>query len=734
VLISTGQDNPLGLFSYLALLDAGLIAVALHRRWHYLVPLGALGTIALQVGWAFTFLNDAKTTTAMVVCLAFDLLFLAAFATARRLKQTSLLLSLPVAALVLVSFLFAWHFADTAAGLRPLPLFAFIFLADLCVLVLSLLDRPLAKLNLASGVFVFALLAYWTNERLNADLLPWALAFYFVFAVLHSAFPLVLRKLDPEAAPLGWSQIFPPLALALMLLPVLNSPTVSFVLWPAVLAIDLLAIAIAWLSASLVAVGAVLVLTLVAAAAWIFKIPAVISEVPSLLLVVGGFAVLFFATGIGFARKFAGRAATNAFGTGFPGDPRAQLPAMSALLPFVLLVMVVTRLPVADPSSIFGLGLLLVVLALGLAKLLGDEWLPACALAGVLALTYAWQAQRWSPYGALPLAWYLLFYVVFTVFPFVFRHRFSNTRGPWIAAALAGPLFFPLVFRVVKAAWPNDVMGLLPVAFALPALAGLIAAARFDPPENPRRLERLALFGGAALLFVTLVFPIQFERQWITIGWALEGAALLWLFHRVPHRGLPIAGAALLLVAFGRSFLPHTTFLYPLHAYAAIPSGYAYTCSVVVACLFAGAHFLAPPRERVLGLPMRTIANGLGIALLFLLLNIAIADHFTVSPAGYRYDAAGSLARDMTYTIAWALFAFGLLVAGIWTRSAGARYTSLGLLGVVLLKLFFHDLSQLGQLYRIGALFAVAIVAILASFLYQRFLPPADDKKPTDAP
>jgi uncharacterized membrane protein len=44
------------------------------------------------------------------------------------------------------------------------------------------------------------------------------------------------------------------------------------------------------------------------------------------------------------------------------------------------------------------------------------------------------------------------------------------------------------------------------------------------------------------------------------------------------------------------------------------------------------------------------------------------------------------------------------------------------LLGVTVLKLFFHDLSELDQLYRIGAFIAVAVIAILASFLYQRFL------------
>jgi len=31
ILLSTGQDNPLGLFGYIAILDAGLIVVALNR-------------------------------------------------------------------------------------------------------------------------------------------------------------------------------------------------------------------------------------------------------------------------------------------------------------------------------------------------------------------------------------------------------------------------------------------------------------------------------------------------------------------------------------------------------------------------------------------------------------------------------------------------------------------------------------------------------------------------------
>ena len=112
---------------------------------------------------------------------------------------------------------------------------------------------------------------------------------------------------------------------------------------------------------------------------------------------------------------------------------------------------------------------------------------------------------------------------------------------------------------------------------------------------------------------------------------------------------------------------------------------------------------------------------GLATLLLFLLLNLEIADYFAVGPT-LIFEFHGSLGCDMTYTIAWAGFAFALLMVGILRRASGARYSALVLLSVALLKLFLHDLSELNQLYRIGAFAAVAVIAILASFLYQRFL------------
>jgi len=50
VLLSTGVDNPAALFGYIGLLDLGIAAVALRKRWDYLVLLAAAGTV--QIGRA----------------------------------------------------------------------------------------------------------------------------------------------------------------------------------------------------------------------------------------------------------------------------------------------------------------------------------------------------------------------------------------------------------------------------------------------------------------------------------------------------------------------------------------------------------------------------------------------------------------------------------------------------------------------------------------------------------
>ena len=732
-LLSTGQDNPAGLFGYIAVLDAGLIVVALHRRWYFLTALAAAGTAIMQTGWADKFFvagnyfADDKIFIPLGVLLGFIALFLVGALWAARRRQLTWWLAGALLGLAAVTLLFTvWFLTFAPLAHRPWLMFSFVFLVDLAVALLAWLDDKVANVQPVFGLGVFGLLTEWTMVSLNNEMLNAALAFYFIFAVFHSVFPVWLQRRRSGAKLLWGSRVFPSLSLMLVLFPIFQLVDISFVVWPFVLLVDVLAIGLAVATLSLWPVLIVLLLTLGALGEFIGKIPADLTGLPVSFFLLGAFSILFVGVGIGLARKFkSGRPADEIVPTVDFADPAniaAQLPAFATILPFLLLIMATLRLPLADPSPVFGLALLLTGLLLGVTRLFSLDWLPAIGLVCVTALECAWHFNHFDAHSpTAPLTWYLLFLGVFTLFPFLFLKKFSDKTIPWAAAAMAGVPQFFLIHRLVAAAYPNDLMGLLPAAFAIPPLVSLAVVWKKIPTGIPARLNQMAWFGGIALFFITLIFPIQFHRQWITIGWALEGTALLWLFHRLPHPGLRLTGVGLLVAAFVRLMLNPAVLAYHPRSATPILNWYLYAYGIVIVCLFVGARLLAPPRHMVLGSKAPPLLAGLGIVLAFLLLNIEIADFFSAPGSTLTFEFGGNFAREMTYTISWALFAFMLLVVGIVKNISATRYAAMGLLCVTLLKLFFHDLAQLGQLYRIGAFIGVAIIAMLASFAYQKF-------------
>jgi uncharacterized membrane protein len=739
LLLSTGEDNPVGLFGYIALLDAGLLAVALARRWHFLAALAAGGTLLMEVGWSARFFQVSKVFTALTVFVGFDALFLLGALWAQRRRELTRWLAWPAAGLAFATMIYAMSrlgYADL--GARPVVLSLFVLGADLCLLALVLVEARAAVLQLAGGSLAFLFLGAWTVNYATNALLLHALGLYFVFAVLHAAFPIVLQRLRPGAAPVWWSQLSPAAALVLVLIPLLKFEVGWLVFWPVVLLLDVVGMVIALASASVMGLAVVMVLTGFIAMTWISRLPSAATDLGPALVVVAMFALIFVGAALWLTPKILARTGfenggeDGARGVRIPGvmgviserDVLAHMPALAAVLPFVLLLLMVSHLDLPQPSAVFAFGLLLVVLLLGLARAFDMQSLTAISLGCMLALEYVWHGRHFAraPSPAVVLGWYALLAGVFWAHPFVLRPKREQGMRVWAIAALSGPLHFFLVYAVVQRAYPNDYMGIVPLAFALPAAACLIQVVKHWPGGAELRNTALAWFGGALLFFITLIFPVQFDRQWLTLAWALEGAALCWLFLRVPHPGLRIVGLGLLAIAFARLALNPMVLGY--HARSAVPiwNWYFYTYGLGASALYAAARFLAPPRHRVSQLNVPPILNAMGTILVFLLVNIEIADFFT--PAGSRvltFQFSGHFGRDMTYSIAWALFAFALVAVGIGKEIAAARYAGLGLLSVTLLKLFFHDLAQLNQLYRIGALAAVAVIAILASFLYQRF-------------
>jgi uncharacterized membrane protein len=743
ILLSTNQDNPLGLFGYVALLDIALLALAQRQRWSALPVLGAIGTVLMQFAWVGAFFVSQKYFAGneilifMAVFVGFQALFLAAVAWAKRSGKANRALSACAIGLAAVAMLSAFYLLDfQAVAHRPSLVFAYLFVIDIGLLVLSQVERRATVVQSLAGLAAFIFLGAWTANYLRIGDIYIALGFYFVFALFHAAVPIALQRFRKIEVP-RWTHLFPTLALLLVLIPIFRLTELSPLVWPFVFIIDVLAIGVSIATATLLPVLAVLLLTLVAIGTLLLRIPTELTGLPTALLILAFFAAFFFIAVNWACRRLMapGTRTPKLFGNiTDPANLSIQLPALSATLPFLLLIMVAVQLPLTNPSPVFGLALLLVILLLGMSEIFSLDLLPAVGLLSVLGLEHAWHFEHFEPSRAtLPLIWYLGFYALFTIFPFLFHQRFAEKKIPWATAALAGPLQFYLIYQLIRAAYPSGIPGLVPVAFAAPALLGLFILVKRTPIASAGRTAQLALFGGAALFFITLIFPIQFDRQWITVGWALEGAALCWLFRRVPHPGLRLAGLGLLVIVFVRLALNPAVLNY--HPRAAFPifNWYLYTYGIATVCLFVAARLLAPPRNVVLEHDVRPLLYTLGAVLAFFTVNIEIADYFsTPGVAALTFQFSGNFARDMSYSIAWALFALLLLVVGIQKRTAATRWAGLALLSVTIVKLFFHDLSQLDQLYRIGAFIAVAVIAILSSFLYQRFLAAAAKSNETN--
>ena len=309
---------------------------------------------------------------------------------------------------------------------------------------------------------------------------------------------------------------------------------------------------------------------------------------------------------------------------------------------------------------------------------------------------------------------------LFVLHPLVLGRRVLRARAPYLAAVAACAGLFPILRGALEDGGYRPVIGLLPLALALGMAALLARLLTLGIPPGEDR-SRLALVGGAALAFVTVAIPLQFEREWLTLGWALLGAALAWLYGRIPHRGLVVWSLALFAAAFARLALNPAVLTY--HARAATPvfNWYLWVYAVAAAAFFAGAALLRRAPAAPWPALVRLLPAG-GLALLFVLLNLEIADLFAEGRRLTVNPFSSSLAEGLAYTLGWALFAIVLLVAGIARKSRAVRAAALALLVVTILKCFLFDLARLGGLYRVGSFVGLAVCLACVALLLQRFV------------
>ena len=718
LLLSTGSDRPLGLFGYVLLLDVALLLLARRHQWPGLAVLSLIGTLLYELLWIGSRMSAAEVglglgilgTFALVFALAGRLVSGASERDEWRLTQ---------AGAVLVPFAFALYFATN------LRLQASLHQIAALLLVLSAAAGWLARVQrqptvaLGAAAAGLAVVAGWVLVHPAGSLSPVVLWSFAIAAVFH-----VFVEREPDVADHRGP-----------------SP-------PAILA----------------AVGYFVLLVLAAVrseAVWVWVTG--FAALAGLLVRHGGFpgreylhriAALGLAiglTGIRMAHESAPwfpapevfvavvLAAAVAFQVAalLPRTPAARREADlgAAILAIALLAMYVAPGRLAyEPVLLLGTSLALGILAALAGTRAGEgAWILAAVVVTALVQT-VWTLGGHAGSSASPaLAIQALTVVLFTAWPFFTAPRLRADRWAWPAAALAGPAWFLSLRHLYVTRFGDGTIGLLPIALGAVSLAAVVRARQVWAADDPRRITGLAWFSAVALGFATVTIPLQLEREWITIGWALEGVAVLALWTRLDHPGLKYFGVALLGAATLRLVAnPAVLGYYPRPAWR-IVNWLFYTYLVPAAAALAASSILAPreltrarrwERQAVYahGWPLGAYATGLaGLVLVFVWINLAIADWFaTGTTLVVTFERLP--ARDLATSITWALYALLLLGIGMARHSIGLRWVSLGLLLVTITKVFVYDLGELRDLYRVASLLGLAVSLMLVSLAYQRFV------------
>lgn len=214
---------------------------------------------------------------------------------------------------------------------------------------------------------------------------------------------------------------------------------------------------------------------------------------------------------------------------------------------------------------------------------------------------------------------------------------------------------------------------------------------------------------GSALLAIAIA--LQFGGAWITVGWAAEGAAVIALGLREDRDWLRGCGAVLLGLATFRTLQLLVTDatiadLVLLNRRAA--------CALVVVGLLYLLAWLHHRRRAA-------VDYSFDIATALLTAKLVLFGLLTSEIYSYWATHDGSnVARDMTLSIAWAVYATALVVVGLRKRYAPLRYFAFVVFGLTILKVFVVDLAHLNRIYRVLSVIALGITLLLTSYLYTR--------------
>jgi uncharacterized membrane protein len=240
--------------------------------------------------------------------------------------------------------------------------------------------------------------------------------------------------------------------------------------------------------------------------------------------------------------------------------------------------------------------------------------------------------------------------------------------------------------------------------------------------QSDRRMSVLAIAIAAG--FIAVAIPLQAGTAWVALGWAAEAVVLWWFGLRIQMPSLRVLGAVFGIAATAR-LLAYDIPQFEYAAYLPVLNRGALVALAATACLATGVivsrRFFAAlnPAEMAL---IAVAAVGC-VLLVWWIVTVDLENYFDwnnhLDPAVADWHRVG----QMSISAWWAVYATVVLVIGFVARRGLLRWTALALFGITVIKVFFWDMADLDEIYRIAAFFVLAVLLGSAAWIYQRVQP-----------
>ena len=324
----------------------------------------------------------------------------------------------------------------------------------------------------------------------------------------------------------------------------------------------------------------------------------------------------------------------------------------------------------------------------------------------------------------------VIFLVIFAALSFSYNITHRKKTSVWDLL-----LIFAAAFSFFSASYANltpeneGLMGLL---------AGGMAAIYFGMGYLTHRRnagDKLLILGfySVALAFITVMIPIELDGAWVTVGWATQAAALVWIGLITRSRAVGIGGLVLFFVVLMR--LIYVDFTVDLYAedFRVLLNGRFLTALYVTLALGFGTVIMDRAMKAVPRDTFRKVSGALLFIAAHLVMITAISaetyDFFELQRIAIpvaQGDADRMIdtilyAQRLSLSGIWMVYSAALIIFGIAAKNRTARIFAITIFAVTILKVFFFDLSRLERFYRIVSFIGLGVILLAVSYLYTRF-------------